>query len=145
MSKSKATEWIQTAFRLGLLVRMELKSSSLRFIYYFNPNPIPVIRSEGMSCSQRRILTILYSSFKDHYFTVQEAASVCCLKKEAFKAYLNSFAQRGIIVVNKQSGRFGHYAITTTPLEHPECFELEKASHSSPSFAAPIPMAAASA
>ena len=147
--KSTCNNMLRDAVNLGFLRKEPCKGGKAHYLYVINQRRKQGIRSEGLTKTQREIITALYNTFKTSEFNVFEGSTVVSQQAGSLSFHLHNLAQRGILNARPGNGGAFHYSLAVNPDKNPICF-LSENSHSreatSPSWpAAAVSYAAASA
>ena len=145
--KSTCFSLLRSAVNLGLIYRDDHRDADGQFTYFFNPEPVRNIRTDGLTRNQKEILSTLFKEFKKRSFAASEAANICKMSQGSFSFHLTNFSERGILTVKRVKGMPNSYVFETTPQKHPECFvyekSIEKYHSSGNAVITPLPLSAA--
>ena len=121
VSKSMSGNDLRRAMNLGL-VKKQAKGTGIKHGYSICTNPEENVRNENLTDMQKEYLTMLYDSFREKEFSVEDCARLLGQSGSAVYFHLNNFMERGILAVNRTTGSASKYLFAVTSEDHPECF-----------------------
>lgn len=113
---------LRRAVNLGLVIKHSTASGSNLCFYTISEKLPETIRSEDLTDMQKDYLTRIYSKYPDRDFTVIDIAELLNIKASSANFHLMNFAERDILVLNRQPGRAHQLRFAVNPKDHPECF-----------------------
>ena len=147
LGESACTKVLMAAINLGVLCKGAQRDKDGRITYAINYQLPQKLRPEGLTTSQKRILTELYTEFKNRRFSTSEGAKVCHSQLSGFTYHMRNLSQRGILDAERQPNGPSYFTFAITPDQYPQCFLGEKSEehHNSSSSVtmSPMPMSAA--
>ena len=149
MPKSTCISTLRTAANLGFIRKEPCSDETGCYQYVINRERKMGVRSDGLTKTQRGILTALYNTFTTGEFSIREGAAVTSQLEGTLAFHMHNFVQCGILKAREGKGNAGYYTFIVTPNNHPLCFLHESRNNrktvSSSMPAAAISYAAASA
>ena len=147
LGESACTKVLMAAINLGVLCKGAQRDKDGRITYAISCQLPQKLRPEGLTTSQKRILTELYAEYKDRRFSTSEGAKVCHSQLSGFTYHMRNLSMRGILDAERHPNGPSYFTFAITPEQYPQCFlpDMAKGQHTTSSGAtmSPMPMSAA--